>query len=207
MKEKYGGEVTVITFGSENAEKELRIALAMGCDRAVLINDEEVTNKDSFSTSTIIATYLKDKSFDIIFTGNVAIDGATGQVGPRLAGLLNIPCITSITNLELVDKKVTVERDVEGNKELVESALPILLTAQQGLNDPRYPSLPGIMKAKKKPLDVLELEDLDLNEDDVAGKTKTIEVFLPIDKQAGIILEGEMSEQVEQLAQLLHGIK
>lgn len=204
LKETHGGEVTVITVGDEESEKELRTALAMGCDKAVLINMEEVGNKDPFTTSTILATYLKDKSCDVILAGNVAIDGATGQVGPRLAGLLDIPCITSITKLEIDGKNVKVERDVEGDTEIVKSKLPIVLTAQQGLNEPRYPSLPGIMKAKKKPLEILELEDLDLDEEDVSGKTKTIEIYLPNVKQAGKILEGDISSQVKQLTQLLY---
>ena len=85
--------------------------------------------------------------------------------------------------------KATIERDVEGDAETVETSLPLLVTAQQGLNEPRYPSLPGIMKAKKKPLEELELDDLDLEEDDVEAKTKTVEVFLPPKKEAGKVLK------------------
>ncbi|MEW9032247.1 MAG: electron transfer flavoprotein subunit beta, partial [Planifilum fimeticola] len=86
---------------------------------------------------------------------------------------------------------------------VIQSKLPILLTAQQGLNEPRYPSLPGIMKAKKKPLERLDLDDLDLDEDDIEAKTETLEVFLPPKKEAGKILEGELSDQVKELVQLL----
>jgi electron transfer flavoprotein beta subunit len=112
--------------------------------------------------------------------------------------------VTTITDLKIEGDKVYVTRDVEGDEEKIETSLPLLVTAQQGLNEPRYPSLPGIMKAKKKPLDELELDDLDLDEDDVEPKTKTIEVFLPPQKEAGKILEGDLADQVKELVQLLH---
>ena len=98
---------------------------------------------------------------------------------------MDIPYVTTITKLEIDGNKATVTRDVEGDSEVIETNLPLLVTAQQGLNEPRYPSLPGIMKAKKKPLDELELDDLDLDEDDVEAKTKTIEFYLPPKKEAG----------------------
>ncbi|MBY6274143.1 MAG: electron transfer flavoprotein subunit beta, partial [Bacillaceae bacterium] len=116
VKEAHGGEVTVITVGSEESEKQLRTALAMGADKAVLINTEEVLDSgDEYTTAKIIAEYLKDKEIDIIFAGNVAIDGGSGQVGPRVAELLGIPCITTITKLEIDGKNVSVIRDVEGD--------------------------------------------------------------------------------------------
>lgn len=204
LRDAHGGEVTVITIGGEESEKELRTALAMGCDKAVLINtEEELEAGDQFTTSRILAEFFKDKEADIILGGNVAIDGGSGQVGPRLAELLNISYVTTITKLEIDGNKATVVRDVEGDSEVIETTLPLLVTAQQGLNEPRYPSLPGIMKAKKKPLDELELDDLDLEEADVAPKTKTIEIFLPMKKEAGKVLEGELDAQVKELVSLL----
>jgi electron transfer flavoprotein beta subunit len=205
VRDAHGGEVTVISVGGEDAEKQLRTALAMGADKAVLINTEDdVENGDQFTTSKIISEYLKDKNPDLIIGGNVAIDGGSGQVGPRVAELLNIPYVTTITKLEIAGTTVKIVRDVEGDSEVIETTLPLLVTAQQGLNEPRYPSLPGIMKAKKKPLDELELDDLDLEEDDVAAKTKTIEIYLPAQKEAGRILNGDLSDQVKELVQLLH---
>lgn len=204
LRDANGGEVTVVTIGGEDSEKELRTALAMGCDKAVLINTEDdLENGDQYSTSRILAEYLKDQEVDIILGGNVAIDGGSGQVGPRLAELLDIAYVTTITKLEIDGDKATIVRDVEGDSEVIEASLPILVTAQQGLNEPRYPSLPGIMKAKKKPLDELELDDLDLDEDDVEAKTKTIEIYLPPKKEAGKVLEGEIEDQVKELVLLL----
>lgn len=205
VKEAHGGEVTVITVGTEESEKQLRTALAMGADKAVLINiEDDIEDGDQYTTAKIIAEYLKEQEIDIIFAGNVAIDGGSGQVGPRVAELLGIPYITTITKLEIDGKNVSVIRDVEGDEEKIEATLPLLVTAQQGLNEPRYASLQGIMKAKKKPLEQLELDDLDLDEEDVEAKTKTIEIFLPPKKEAGKILQGELSEQVKELVSLLH---
>ncbi|MEI5905572.1 electron transfer flavoprotein subunit beta/FixA family protein [Bacillus spongiae] len=205
VRDEHGGDVTVVSVGSEEAEKQLRTALAMGADKAVLINiEDDIENGDQFTTSTILSQYLKEQEVDLIIAGNVAIDGGSGQVGPRVAEQLNIPYITTITELNIDGDNVTVTRDVEGDSEVIETTLPLLVTAQQGLNEPRYPSLPGIMKAKKKPLDELEIDDLDLDEDDVEAKTKTIEIFLPPKKEAGKVLEGEISNQVQELVKLLH---
>lgn len=204
VRDAQGGEVTVISVGTEEAEKQLRTALAMGADKAVLINiEDDIENGDQFTTAKIIGEYLKDKNADLIIAGNVAIDGGSGQVGPRVAEILGIPYITTITKLDIENGNVSVIRDVEGDSETIEASLPLLVTAQQGLNEPRYPSLPGIMKAKKKPLEELELDDLDLEEDDVEAKTKTIEIYLPAKKEAGKVLDGEISAQVTELAQLL----
>ncbi|MDF1506942.1 electron transfer flavoprotein subunit beta/FixA family protein [Robertmurraya sp. DFI.2.37] len=205
IRDSKGGEVTVVTVGNEEAEKQLRTALAMGADKAVLINiEDDLEDSDQYTTAKILAEYLSDKEPDLIIGGNVAIDGGSGQVGPRVAELLQIPYVTTITKLEIDGSEVTIVRDVEGDSEVIQTSLPLLVTAQQGLNEPRYPSLPGIMKAKKKPLDELELDDLDLEEDDVEAKTKTIEIFLPAEKEAGRVLEGDLSAQVKELVDLLH---
>lgn len=203
LKEAHGGEVTVVTVGEEEAEKQLRTALAMGADKAVLIDREELEESDPATTAALLYAYFKDKEVDIILAGNVAVDGGSGQVGPRLAELLGIAQVTTITGLSIEGQTAHIVRDVEGDEEKLEVKLPLLVTAQQGLNDPRYPSLPGIMKAKKKPLEVLDLDDLDVEEEDVAAKTTVVDVYLPSEKQAGKKLEGEPSQQVKELVSLL----
>ncbi|MDM5200008.1 electron transfer flavoprotein subunit beta/FixA family protein [Fictibacillus enclensis] len=203
LRDAHGGEVTVVTVGTEESEKELRTALAMGADKAVLIDTEELDSTDQFTTSAVLAEFFKDKEYDLILGGNVAIDNGSGQVGPRLAELLGIPQVTTITKIEVNGTDVFIERDVEGDVEKIETSLPLLVTAQQGLNEPRYPSLPGIMKAKKKPLETLEIDDLDIDEEDVEAKTKTVEVFMPPKKEAGKILSGEVNDQVKELVSLL----
>lgn len=204
QRDEHGGEVTLVTVGDEEAEKQLRTGLAMGADKAVLINTEDdLEDGDQYSTAKILQAYFEDKEADLILGGNVAIDEASGQVGPRLAEALGINYITTITALEIDGDTANIDKDVEGDVEKIETSLPLLATCQQGLNEPRYPSLPGIMKAKKKPLEELELDDLDLDEDDVEAKTETVEIYLPPEKEAGRILEGEIDDQVQELVSLL----
>ncbi|MCM3739818.1 electron transfer flavoprotein subunit beta/FixA family protein [Oceanobacillus luteolus] len=208
QRDAHGGEVTVVTIGDEDSEKQLRTALAMGADKAVLINTEDdLEQGDQYTTARILTAFLEDKDVDLILAGNVAIDEASGQVGPRLAEALEISYVTTITSLEIDGEIVNIEKDVEGDVEIIETSLPLLVTCQQGLNEPRYPSLPGIMKAKKKPLEEIELDDLDLDEEDVEAKTETIEIFLPEEKAAGRVLEGELDEQVKELVSLLRNEK
>ncbi|MCM3636885.1 electron transfer flavoprotein subunit beta/FixA family protein [Sporosarcina luteola] len=204
IRDAHGGEVTVLTLGDEEAEKQLRTALAMGADKAILINTEDLDEMDEFTSAKIIAHYLNDKKADLILAGNVAIDGGSGQVGPRVAELLEINYVTTITSLEIDGSSVKIVRDVEGDSETLETSLPLLVTAQQGLNEPRYPSLPGIMKAKKKPLEELDFDNLDIDEGDVKAKTETLEVYLPPQKAAGRVLDGDIAAQVHELISLLH---
>lgn len=204
QRDAHGGEVTVVTIGEEDAEKQLRTALAMGADKAVLINTEEdLEEGDQYTTVKILEAYFEDKEPDLILAGNVAIDEASGQVGPRLAERLEIPFITTIVALEIDGTNVKVDKDIEGDIEKIETTLPLVVTCQQGLNEPRYPSLPGIMQAKRKPLEELEIDDLDLDEDDLEPKTETIDRFLPAEKPAGRVLEGDVDEQVKELVSLL----
>lgn len=204
QRDEHGGEVTVVTIGDEDSEKQLRTALAMGADKAVLINTEyDLDDGDQYTTVKILEAFFKNKEVDLILAGNVAIDEASGQVGPRLAEVLDIPFVTTIVDLKIEDENVFIDKDVEGDIEKTETTLPLLVTCQQGLNEPRYPSLPGIMQARKKPLEELELDDLDLDDDEVAPKTETVDIFLPPEKEAGRILEGEIEDQVKELVSLL----
>ncbi|WP_026688585.1 electron transfer flavoprotein subunit beta/FixA family protein [Alteribacter aurantiacus] len=199
QRDEHGGEVTVVTVGDEEAEKELRTALAMGADKGVLIDREEIEELDQAGIALILSTYLSEQEYDLILCGNVAVDGGSGQVGPRVAERLGIAQVTTATAITINGSQVTIRRDVEGDEEEVEVSLPVLITAQQGLNDPRYPSLPGIMKAKKKPLEVIDLDDLDLDEEDFELKTRNVEVFLPPKKESGEMIDGEPAEQVKTL--------
>jgi len=204
QRDEHGGEVTVVTIGDDDSEKQLRTALAMGADKAVLINTEDdLEEGDQLTTVQILEAFFEDKDVDLILAGNVAIDEASGQVGPRLAEKLDIPFVTTIVGLEIDGETVNIEKDVEGDVEKIETSLPLLVTCQQGLNEPRYPSLPGIMQAKRKPLEELEIDDLDLDEDDLEPKTKTVDIFLPAEKAAGRILEGDIEDQVKELVTLL----
>jgi electron transfer flavoprotein beta subunit len=203
LREEHGGEITVITVGPTRAENVLRTALAMGADKAIMVNSEDL-NLDEYCTVKILEAVIKNREFDIILAGNVAVDHGSGQIGPRLAYELNIPQVTSITRLEIDGNEAVIERNVEGDIEVVLVSLPVLVTAQQGLNEPRYPSLSGIMKAKKKPIEQLEIDDLNIH-DLLEVKTITTKIFFPPEKGAVRILEGEIKAQVSELAVLLRG--
>lgn len=199
LRDEHGGEVTVVTADDEEAEKQLRTALAMGADRAVLIETDDLDEIDSSSIAFLLASYLKAQDYDLIIGGNISVDNGSGQVGPSIAEHLGIPQVTTITKITVEDGKATLVRDVEGDEETIEASLPLLVTAQQGLNEPRYPSLPGIMKAKKKPIETLDLDDLSIDEDDAEAKTEVTDISLPPPKSTGIILEGDAKDVVTQL--------
>ncbi|WHY01401.1 electron transfer flavoprotein subunit beta/FixA family protein [Neobacillus sp. DY30] len=202
IKEKHGGEVTVVTVGPSRAEAALRSALAMGADKAVIVDDESVFG-DEYMISKVLAAFAKRDSYDLILGGYMAVDDGAAQVGPRLAEELGIAHISTITNLEVDGSKVKVEKDVEGDIEIIEADMPVLVTAQQGLNEPRYPTLPGIMKAKKKPIERLTAAKLGLNSEEILSKTEVLEQYLPQQKTAGKILQGELPEQVSELVEAL----
>lgn len=202
LREKLGGTVTTLTIGPARAEEAIRKALAMGADEAIHISDESLFG-DEYTAAKVLAKAIEGKSFDIILAGNQAVDDGSGQVAVRLAELLGIPHISTITRLEVEGVKVTAERDAEGDVEIVETTLPVLVTAQQGLNEPRYPSLIGIRKANKKPLQRLSGADLGISAGDVAAKTEILETALPPAKSGGRVLEGELADQVKELVSLL----
>ncbi|TSB45977.1 electron transfer flavoprotein subunit beta/FixA family protein [Alkalicoccobacillus porphyridii] len=198
LKEQTNGSVYVLSIGTKRSAEALRTALAMGADEAILISDDRI-GSDETSLSKVLAAYLQTQSFDLILGGYFSVDNGAGQVGIRVADLLNIPHAGSITNVTVDQGKATVLRDAEGDTEELEIVLPALFTAQQGLNEPRYPSLPGIMKAKKKPFTTLSLDDLDITEAELSPKTVRMELSLPAKRTAGEMLNGDSSEQVKQL--------
>lgn len=201
LREGNSGQVTVVTAGPGRAESALRTALAMGADKAILINDESLPD-DEHVLSKLLSEIARREEFDLILGGNFDVDSGSGQVAIRLAEELDIPHIGSVTRLKVEGNQVTAERDAEGATEVVESTLPVLVTAQQGLNEPRYPSLPGIMKAKRKAIAHFSMDDLGLK-DSLKAKTSVMETFLPPQKQPGRILEGELDDQVKELVEVL----
>ncbi|MCE5281334.1 MAG: electron transfer flavoprotein subunit beta/FixA family protein, partial [Deltaproteobacteria bacterium] len=154
LKEKNGGEVTIVSVGPARAMETIRTALAMGADKGIHICDPGFDGADAYTTATALAAAIKGISFDIVFCGQRAIDDDSGQVGAVLAELLGIPQITLVTKLEKNGETVRGLKAIEGAQLLIESQLPCVITAQKGLNEPRFANLPGIMKAKKKPVDV-----------------------------------------------------
>src|SRR5437879_7643197 len=147
------GEVAVICLGPAAAQETIRTALAMGADRGILLQSDRIP-ADPFEVARIIAAELKSTSWDLLLFGRMAIDDYNHQVGALTAELLGLPCVTAISHLEIEGTKGVAEREIEGGIEVVEFPLPAVLTADTGLNEPRYPALKGIMDEKKKQLEV-----------------------------------------------------
>ena len=209
LKEKFGGEVTVVGLGPKRVTESIRTALAMGADKGVLINDPALEGSDSLGTAKALAAVIKDLEYDLIFTGQRGIDEDAGLVGATLAEFLDIPHLSVIVKVDVAEdgKSVQVHRPVEGQTLVIESSLPALITAQKGLNEPRYASLPGIMKAKKKPLEEKTLADLGLDAAEFgegARKLQILELTPPPQREAGKMVEGETPEEkAKELARLL----
>jgi len=202
IRERHGGRVVVVSAGPERCAEALRTALAMGADEAVLLSDERIPG-DEFAVARALAAFLRQQPFDLVLGGFFSVDNGAGQVAIRVAHLLGIPHVSSIVKLETDGRKATVLRDAEGDAETVEVSLPALFTAQQGLNEPRYPPLPGILQAKRKPLRQLSLDDLGLTEADVALKTVRVSLTLPPARKAGLRIEGDPAQQAAALVRLL----
>lgn len=195
LKEKKGGgEITIVSLGPEEATKEIRTCMAMGADKGVLIKDPK-GNRDPVFTAKVLTDVIKDLNYDVIFFGKKAVDDDQGQVGSIVAAMLKLPCVTGITKIEIEDGKAAVHREIEGGTEVVEVSLPAVFTAEKGLAEPRYPALKGIMMAKKKTLEIKDLQEVE-----PAQETENME--LPPPRQAGKIV-GEGKEAVPSLIELL----
>lgn len=204
-KEKVGeAEVTVISLGPDRVTEALRTALAMGADKAIRIDDGGL-QLDSFLTAKILANAIKDQGFDVIFTGKQAIDGDCGQVTQQIAEFLDVAHVTVVEKFELNEDQqgAKVSRAIGGGAvEVIDVKFPALIAAEKGLNTPRYASLPGIMKAKKKPLEVLNAADYT---EGAEAKLAFHNYRLPPEKHAGKILQGDNPQQLAaELVKLLH---
>ncbi|HVI41569.1 MAG TPA: electron transfer flavoprotein subunit beta/FixA family protein [Anaerovoracaceae bacterium] len=203
LKEKFGGEVTLVSMGNERVQESIRTALAMGCDQAILINDPALDSPDEWAAAEVLAKAVAQIPYDIILAGRIAVDDGSSQVAVRLADALNIPSVSCILKLEVEDDKATVTREIDGGTELIEVSLPVVLTAQKGLNVPRYPSMMGIMKAKKKEIKVLTLADLEINVSDLSRKMNITKISLPSPRKGGKKVPGEAADAARELAKLL----
>ncbi|MGE3801495.1 MAG: electron transfer flavoprotein beta subunit/FixA family protein [Candidatus Kapaibacterium sp.] len=193
LREAHGGGVTLLCVGNDSAKENIRLGLAMGADKAILVKDE--AKGDSFSVASQLADVLKELEPDIILFGRQSIDYDSAQMGPTVAELLDLPVITFVTKLELDGTTVKAERDIEGGKEVVVASLPCVITAQKGLNEPRYPKLPDIMKAKSKPIEERAGSAPSL-------RVETVSLHKPEQKGSGKVLDGT-PEGVKELVRLL----
>ena len=199
-------EITLLSLGPEGFKDSIKKALAMGADKAVHLMDDIFDGLDSYSLSKVLARSIDKIPYDLILCGRQAVDVDSAQTGPALATFLGIPFVTVVTGIDFSDnfKSAKITRQVEGGSEVRELPLPLLLTCQKGLNEPRLPSLKGIMAAKKK--EVLTLSASDLNIQTLGiGDNRVIEknLCLPPERKKGIILQGTDDEISGELARLL----
>lgn len=194
IKEAKGAEVLALSVGGDSAKEVIKNALALGADSGVLLKGDG--QGDAFAVAQMIAAFARDKGFDLILCGNMGLGGDNAAMGPMLAELLGIAQANVIVKLELGDGTFRAERETEAGTEMVVGALPAVITAQKGLNEPRYASLKGIMAAKKKTIE----------EVDAASATAGAHVSalaLPPERPAGRRLEGEPAAQALALLQAL----
>ncbi|MBI3981327.1 MAG: electron transfer flavoprotein subunit beta/FixA family protein [Gemmatimonadetes bacterium] len=185
-----GGEIVAVAVGPDAAQETIRTALAMGADRGVLLKtDARVV--DSLAVARLLAEDLRPGGYDLLLFGKIAVDDSSHAIGPMVAELLGVPCVSAITALDLTESAGSAEREIEGGVEVVEFRLPAVLTVEKGLNQPRYPALKGIMAAKKKPLEVKPVE--------LSGSgIEVLELALPPERRAGRIV-GEGPDAVPAL--------
>jgi len=206
IKEAQEGKVTIISVGTDKTVEAIRTALAMGADEGILINDPDAQGCDALGTARILAAVLKDIPYDLIIAGQRAVDDDNYQVGAAVAEFLGIPGISMVIKEEIADGKIKCHRSIDGGTAVLEAPLPALFTTQRGLNEPRYASLPGIMKAKKKPLDTKTLADIGLDSGKLGESVTVIKAMqFPPEREGGRIVEGETAqEKAVELAKLLH---
>jgi electron transfer flavoprotein beta subunit len=211
IKEKTGAKVTVITMGPPQAEDALREAISMGADDARLISDRAFAGADTWATSHTLYKAIEKIGYDIILCGKQAIDGDTAQVGPEVAEFLNIPHISYVKKIEDVTaQSIKVQRMMDEGYDVVESSLPVLLTAVKELNAPRLPSLKGKMAAKKAVITKMDINAIEAAPENVGLKgspTQVKNIFAPQVKTDRKMLEGSAEQQVDALIQELRGLK
>ena len=204
LKERFGGEVTVICMGPPQAEEALREAVSLGSDRAILLSDGDFAGADTLATAyTLSRAIEKIGEYDLVICGRQTIDGDTGQVGPELAEMLEKPFIAYVSAIEEINEGLMrVQRMVEDGHEIIETPLPSVITVVKEINVPRLPSLRGIARAKSANIPAWNAEELgaDRSLTGLSGSaTRVIKVFTPQRTSHGEILRGELESQVGSL--------
>lgn len=198
LREAHGGTVTLLSVGADQVEESLRRALAMGADEAVLI--EAPVDADEFTIAHLLAAWARAKSFDLVLAGNVSVDTGAGQTAVRFAELMGLPHVAAALKLEIAGGQAVVHRDAEGDTEVIELPLPALVTAQQGLNEPRYPTVPGIMKAKRKTIARVAAASLGV---DAPAATAVRSLYQAEQNRRNKLIAGTAAEQARALVGLL----
>jgi electron transfer flavoprotein beta subunit len=204
LKEKFGGEVIIVSAGPDRAVKDIRQAFAMGADWGIHINDPALLSEDNFVIASALVKAVEGiGDVDLVFTGVQAEDDQAGVTGVMMAEIMGLPSCTNVVRLEIGDdgKGLRINRELEGGlNEILEMNAPAVLSIQSGINDPRYPTLPGIMKAKKKKLEGKTGSDLGVS---VQSKTEFVKMFFPVADHKAEILEGDPAAAAGTLVEKL----
>lgn len=205
LREAQGGQVTLFSVGTEEAVPILKKGLAMGAEEAFLLKDETSETYDGLRTAKIIARALKEKFTDygLLLFGKQSMGADNSQVPSMVAELLGLPQVSVVTKLEITGEKGTAQREIEGASEKVSFSLPAVISAQKGLNEPRYETLKGIMMAKKKDIPIVTLQDLGLSAGDVASQLELVQLSSPPERKAGTVIEDEPAAAARRLVEFL----
>lgn len=208
LKEQFGGTVTLVSVGLERVKEALRTGLAMGADEAILVTDPAIEGADHPGIARILAAVIRTVPHDVVICGKLSTDDNAGVVGPALAEFLGLPQATAIAHLEVEasGSSAVVHREVEGGIEVLEVSFPAVLTVERSLNEPRYPSLPGIMKAKRKEIQTMSLHQLGIDPAEVAqssAKTQLVRLEPPPKRQTGRIVDTEAGQAVAAIVTFL----
>jgi len=205
IKEAKGGEVVLVSVGPDRAQSALRTGLAMGADSAIHVKDPLLEAADALPTAKALAAAIRAQApFDLVLCGQQGVGGDNSQIPGLIAEMLDLPQVTVAVKIEIHDGKAKAEREIEGGREVWETSLPAVVSAQKGLNEPRYASLKGIMGAKKKPLQVVDAAALGLDAADLAPKVRTRAIELPPPRPAVTMIEGDPATQAKELVRRLH---
>jgi electron transfer flavoprotein beta subunit len=208
-QEQYGGKVTLVSLGPERARESILKGLAMGADEVYHLADEAFLHGDAYATAKALAAAIQRLGeYDIIFCGKQAVDEDNAAVGIMLAEMLDLPHVSVVSRftIDADAKAARAERDIEGGKEVVELPLPAVITAQKGLNEPRYPSFRGIRQARTKPFTLWSVAEMGLGADEVGAagaKLAVLEVLPPPERPPGRIVPGEPAEAAREVVRLL----
>jgi len=208
-QETYGGKVTLVSLGPERARESILKGLAMGADEVYHLAEDAFQSGDAYATAKALAAAIaKLGEVDAIFCGRQAVDDDNAAVGAMLAEMLNLPHVSMITKLEIAEdcKSAKAEREVEGGKEVIQTSLPAVFTAQKGLNEPRYPSFKGIRQARTKPFNTWGVADLGLDPGSVGAAgalLEIVDILPPPERPAGRIIPGEPADAAKEVVRLL----
>jgi len=203
LKEKWGGEVRVVTCSSGDSSKAIQQCLAMGVEEGVIISDPALSKADAHVTASALRALLVKMDFDLILCGRVAVDDGASEVPSRLAELLDLPQINAVSKLWIEDGKVRAKQDIDGGSAFMNVPLPCVVSVQKGINSPRYPSMRHILQAKKKKTRFVSLSELSMTPEESRLLVDVLEITFPAKREKGQIFDGPLDGAVDRVVEVI----